>query len=44
MDDELAKNDSSRQCIKLPANLVVLEGNCLDYNGYGSELERYLVI
>ncbi|XP_074586469.1 condensin-2 complex subunit H2-like [Curcuma longa] len=44
LDDELDKNDSSKQCIKLPANLVVLEGNCLDSSGYGSELERYLLV
>lgn len=29
--------------IKPPANLVVLEGDCLDATGDGGELESYLV-
>ncbi|KAG6468951.1 condensin-2 complex subunit H2-like [Zingiber officinale] len=39
----LDKNESSKLCAKPPANLLVLEGDCLDSSGDGSELESYLL-
>lgn len=42
LDDTVCK-DSFTQFVKAPANLVVLEGDCLDVTGDAGELESYLV-
>lgn len=36
--------DTLLNFVKPPANLVVLEGDCLDTTGDGTELESYLVL
>lgn len=43
MDASTGKEVNLDQFIKPPANLVVLEGDCLDAVGDGGELESYLV-
>ncbi|CAL9073187.1 unnamed protein product [Musa textilis] len=43
LHDELEKNESSKHFAKPPANLLVLEGDCLDSCGDSSELETYLL-
>ncbi|CAL9082536.1 unnamed protein product [Musa acuminata var. zebrina] len=43
LDGEPEKNKSSKHFAKPPANLLVLEGDCLDSCGDGSELETYLL-
>ncbi|WOK93163.1 hypothetical protein Cni_G01856 [Canna indica] len=43
LDNGLDKNESSKHLPKPPANLVVLEGDCLDSSGDSSELESYLL-
>ncbi|KAJ6323420.1 hypothetical protein OIU76_010847 [Salix suchowensis] len=42
-DDVPAKIPLFYQFVKPPANLVVLEGDCLDTSGDGGELESYLL-
>ncbi|XP_010314712.2 condensin-2 complex subunit H2 isoform X2 [Solanum lycopersicum] len=42
LDDTVCK-DSFTQFVKAPANLVVLEGDCLDVTGDAGELESYLL-
>ncbi|KAI7991541.1 Condensin-2 complex subunit H2 [Camellia lanceoleosa] len=37
------KDAQLNQFAKPPANLIVLEGDCLDVTGDGNELESYLV-
>lgn len=44
LDDVHDKEDSVRRIPKPPANLLVLEGDCLDSSGDSGELESYLVI
>lgn len=43
LDSPIGKDDSFNHFLKPPANLVVLEGDCLDTTGHGGELESYLV-
>lgn len=43
MLDNTTCRDSFTQFVKAPANLVVLEGDCLDVTGGAGELESYLV-
>lgn len=43
LDSTNSKDASLNQFVKAPANLVVLEGDCLDTTGNGTELESYLV-
>lgn len=43
MLDNTTCRDSFTQFVKAPANLVVLEGDCLDVTGDAGELESYLV-
>ncbi|XP_043808286.1 uncharacterized protein LOC110605572 [Manihot esculenta] len=43
LDDSTSKDASFYRFVKPPANLVVLEGDCLDTSGDGGELESYLV-
>ena len=43
LDSTNSKDASLNQFVKAPANLVVLEGDCLDTTGDGGELESYLV-
>ena len=44
LDNITSKDSSLDRFIKPPANLVVLEGECLDSSGDGGELESYLVL
>lgn len=43
LDSTTSKDASLNQFVKAPANLVVLEGDCLDATGDGGELESYLL-
>ncbi|KAL5782251.1 hypothetical protein ACOSP7_007280 [Xanthoceras sorbifolium] len=43
LDSSSGKDTSSNHFVKPPANLVVLEGDCLDNTGDGTELESYLL-
>ncbi|PHU01743.1 hypothetical protein BC332_31530 [Capsicum chinense] len=43
MLDNTTCRDSFTQFVKAPANLVVLEGDCLDVTGDAGELESYLL-
>ncbi|KAJ6430877.1 hypothetical protein OIU84_018392 [Salix udensis] len=43
LDSSTSKDTSFYQFVKPPANLVVLEGDCLDTSGDGGELESYLL-
>ncbi|XP_049398990.1 condensin-2 complex subunit H2 isoform X1 [Solanum stenotomum] len=43
MLDDTVCRDSFTQFVKAPANLVVLEGDCLDVTGDAGELESYLL-
>ncbi|GMJ02073.1 hypersensitive to excess boron 2 [Hibiscus trionum] len=43
LDSSSNKDTSVNHFVKPPANLVVLEGDCLDTSGDGSELESYLL-
>ncbi|KAJ9699648.1 hypothetical protein PVL29_005491 [Vitis rotundifolia] len=43
LDSTTSKDASLNQFVKAPANLVVLEGDCLDTTGDGGELESYLL-
>ncbi|KAF9673268.1 hypothetical protein SADUNF_Sadunf10G0006600 [Salix dunnii] len=43
LDSSTSKETSFYQFVKPPANLVVLEGDCLDTSGDGGELESYLL-
>lgn len=43
LDNVTSKDTSLDRFIKPPANLVVLEGECLDSSGDGGELESYLL-
>ena len=44
LDNSVGGDSCPNQFVKPPANLVVLEGDCLDTSGDGGELESYLVI
>lgn len=44
LDSASCKDAQPNNFVKPPANLVVLEGDCLDATGDGSELESYLVL
>lgn len=44
LDSPNGKDTSLNLFVKPPANLVVLEGDCLDTVGDGTELESYLVL
>lgn len=43
LDRTTCNEAQTNHFVKPPANLVVLEGDCLDATGDGSELESYLV-
>ncbi|XVF38754.1 hypothetical protein REPUB_Repub20aG0129000 [Reevesia pubescens] len=43
LDNSANKDAFLNHFVKSPANLVVLEGDCLDTSGDGSELESYLL-
>ncbi|XP_065863696.1 condensin-2 complex subunit H2 [Euphorbia lathyris] len=43
IDASTSKDATSYHFVKPPANLVVLEGDCLDNTGDGGELESYLL-
>ncbi|KAF8094180.1 hypothetical protein N665_0368s0017 [Sinapis alba] len=43
LDNSVAGDSCPSQFVKPPANLVVLEGDCLDTSGDGGELESYLL-
>ena len=43
LDNSVGGDSCPSQFVKPPANLVVLEGDCLDTSGDGGELESYLV-
>jgi condensin-2 complex subunit H2 len=43
LDSSVGGDTCPSQFVKPPANLVVLEGDCLDTSGDGGELESYLV-
>lgn len=43
LDSATCKDAQPNNFVKPPANLVVLEGDCLDATGDGSELESYLL-
>ncbi|CAN6892825.1 unnamed protein product [Brassica oleracea] len=43
LDDFVGGDSCPNQFVKPPANLVVLEGDCLDTSGDGGELESYLL-
>ncbi|KAK1591031.1 hypothetical protein Q3G72_001131 [Acer saccharum] len=43
LDSSSSKDTFSNHFVKPPANLVVLEGDCLDTTGDGTELETYLL-
>jgi len=43
LDGTTGKEVNLEHFIKPPANLVVLEGDCLDAGGDGGELESFLV-
>lgn len=43
LDAKSEKDSPSNYAVKPPANLVVLEGDCLDSTGDAGELESYLV-
>lgn len=44
LDSANVKDSSDNLSVKAPANLVVLEGDCLDTIGEAGELESYLVL
>lgn len=44
LDTQSDRDPSLNYFVKPPANLVVLEGDCLDSGGDAGELESYLVI
>lgn len=44
LDSANIKDSSDNLSVKAPANLVVLEGDCLDAIGEAGELESYLVL
>jgi condensin-2 complex subunit H2 len=44
LDASTSKDASFYHFVKPPANLIVLEGDCLDTSGDGGELESYLVL
>lgn len=44
LDSSSSKDAYFNNFVKPPANLVVLEGDCLDPTGDGGELESYLVL
>ncbi|KAJ0238458.1 Condensin II complex subunit H2 [Hirschfeldia incana] len=43
LDNSVCGDSCPSQFVKPPANLVVLEGDCLDTSGDGGELESYLL-
>ncbi|KFK39021.1 hypothetical protein AALP_AA3G190200 [Arabis alpina] len=43
LDSSVGADSCPSQFVKPPANLVVLEGDCLDTSGNGGELESYLL-
>ncbi|KAF8095426.1 hypothetical protein N665_0332s0009 [Sinapis alba] len=43
LDNSVSADSCPSQFVKPPANLVVLEGDCLDTSGEGGELESYLL-
>lgn len=43
LDGATYRDASLTQFVKAPADLVVLEGDCLDSTGDSGELESYLV-
>lgn len=43
LDNPTGKDAHLNHFVKPPANLVVLEGDCLDTTADGGELESYLV-
>ncbi|CAH8354357.1 unnamed protein product [Eruca vesicaria subsp. sativa] len=43
LDNSVTGDSCPSQFVKPPANLVVLEGDCLDTSGDGGELESYLL-
>lgn len=43
LDSATCKDTPPSHFVRPPANLVVLEGECLDVGGDGGELESYLV-
>ncbi|KAG2306020.1 hypothetical protein Bca52824_025768 [Brassica carinata] len=43
LDNSVGGDSCPSQFVKPPANLVVLEGDCLDTSGDGGELESYLL-
>ncbi|KAF8394599.1 hypothetical protein HHK36_020813 [Tetracentron sinense] len=43
INDVVGKDDTFNHFVKPPANLVVLEGDCLDTTGAAGELESYLL-
>ncbi|KAJ4886645.1 Condensin-2 complex subunit H2 [Raphanus sativus] len=43
LDNSVGADSCPSQFVKPPANLVVLEGDCLDTSGDGGELESYLL-
>lgn len=43
LDNAASKDTSFDHVVKAPANLVVIEGDCLDSTDGGGELESYLV-
>lgn len=44
LDSPTGNDNFLNHFVKPPANLVVLEGDCLDSPGDGTELESYLVL
>ncbi|CAK9145601.1 unnamed protein product [Ilex paraguariensis] len=44
LDSVTSRDDPLNHFVKPPANLVVLEGDCLDATGDGGELESYLLV
>lgn len=44
LDASTSRDASFYHFVKPPANLIVLEGDCLDTTGDAGELESYLVL
>lgn len=44
LDERFSRDDALNNLVKPPANLLVLEGDCLDTSGDAGELDSYLVV
>lgn len=44
LDGRFSRDDALNNFVKPPANLLVMEGDCLDTSGDAGELESFLVV